>query len=258
MLHYTTVVFYNNLTIFIMNKKVALITGGSRGIGRSVVLKLAEQGFDVALTYAGQPEKAEAVAEEARRLGADALVIKFDLVSKEDIQTLFPAVISHFGRVDVLVSNAYGNSIFKPLAAVSEEDYDTLFAYTKGTFFLLQQAVSHLPDGGKIIVFSTGATQMPGPGSTLYAGSKAAIERFALGLAKELGSRQITVNVVSPGVTKTDGLVAPQPMIDYLISQTPLGRLGEPDEVADAVAMLAGDAGRWINMQIIQVNGGIL
>jgi 3-oxoacyl-[acyl-carrier protein] reductase len=241
-----------------MNKKVAVITGGSRGIGRSVALKLAQQGFDIALTYAGQREKAETVADEVRLLGADALVVKFDLSDLADGQALLPAVKEHFGRVDVLIANAYGTSIFKPLTAVTETDYDTLFAYTKGTFFLLQQAANLLPDGGRILVFSTGATQMPGPGSTLYAGSKAAIERFALGLAKELGGRQITVNVVSPGVTKTDGLVAPQPMIDYLVGQTPLGRLGEPDDVADVVAMLTSEAGRWINMQIIKVNGGIL
>lgn len=241
-----------------MSKKVAIVTGGSRGIGRSIALKLAQQGFDVAVTYASQPEKAEAVADEIRQVGADALAVKFDLTNLADGQALLPTVKEHFGRIDVLIANAYGTSIFKPLTAISEEDYDTLFAYTKGTFFLLQQAATHLPDGGRILVFSTGATQMPGPGSTLYAGSKAAIERFALGLAKELGSRQITVNVISPGVTKTDGLVAPQPMIDYLVGQTPLGRLGEPEDVADAVAVLAGEAGRWINMQIIKVNSGIL
>lgn len=241
-----------------MSKKVAIVTGGSRGIGRSVALKFAEQGFDVAVTYASQPEKAEAVAEEIRQLGANALAVKFDLTELADGQTLFPTVKDHFGRVDVLVANAYGTSIFKPLTAVSEAEYDTLFAYTKGTFFLLQQAAAHLPDGARILVFSTGATQMPGPGSSLYAGSKAAIERFALGLAREIGNRQITVNVISPGVTKTDGLVAPQPMIDYLVGQTPLGRLGDPADIADAVVALAGDAGRWINMQIIKVNGGIL
>ena len=241
-----------------MTKKVAIVTGGSRGIGRAVALKLAQQGFDIALTYAGQQEKALAVAEEICQLGAGALVVKFDLTHLPDGQTLFSTVKAHFGRADVLVANAYGTSIFKPLTAVTEADYDTLFAYTKGQFFLLQEAAKHLPAGGRILVFSTGATQMPGPGSTLYAGSKAAIERFALGLAKELGGQQITVNVVSPGVTKTDGLVAPPQMIDYLVGQTPLGRLGEPDDIAEAVAMLAGEAGRWINMQIIKVNGGIL
>jgi 3-oxoacyl-[acyl-carrier protein] reductase len=241
-----------------MNKKVVIVTGGSRGIGRAVALNLAQQGFDVAITYAGQREKAEAVAEEIRQAGANALAVKFDLMDLADGRNLFPAVQNHFGRVDALIANGYGTSIFKPLTMVTESDYDTLFAYTKGTFFLLQEAANKLPNGGRILVFSTGATQMPGPGSTLYAGSKAAIERFALGLAKELGPRQITVNVVSPGITRTDGLVAPQQMIDYLVGQTPLGRLAEPNDVADAVAMLMSDAGRWINMQIIKVNGGIL
>jgi 3-oxoacyl-[acyl-carrier protein] reductase len=113
-------------------------------------------------------------------------------------------------------------------------------------------------NGGRIIQFSTGATSMPIPTGGLYAASKAAGERFAFALAKEIGHRQVTVNVVSPGVTDTDGLILPQPAIDHLISQTPLGRLGQPQDIADVVAFLVGDDAHWMTGQNLQVNGGIL
>ena len=133
-----------------------------------------------------------------------------------------------------------------------------MFDAVKGHYFALQQAAQHLGSGGKIIVLSSGAAAMPQPASGAYAGAKAAVERFALSLSKEVGQTQITVNVVSPGVTQTDGLVAPQAMIDVLVAQTPLGRLGQPDDVANAVVQLCLSEMGWVNGQIIQVSGGIL
>jgi 3-oxoacyl-[acyl-carrier protein] reductase len=126
------------------------------------------------------------------------------------------------------------------------------------TFFLLSEAAKRLSDNGSIIVLSSGATSMPGQASGLYAGSKAAIEQFALSLAKELGNRKINVNVVAPGITQTEGLVAPKEMIDQLVSLTPFGRLGNPEDVANGIALLVSEEGKWINMQKIGINGGIL
>jgi 3-oxoacyl-[acyl-carrier protein] reductase len=124
--------------------------------------------------------------------------------------------------------------------------------------YMLQAAANRIKDGGRIVQFSTGATSMPIPTGGLYAASKAAGERFAFALAKEIGHRQVTVNVISPGVTDTDGLILPQPAIDHLISQTPLGRLGKPQDIADVVAFLVGDDAHWMTGQNLQVNGGIL
>jgi 3-oxoacyl-[acyl-carrier protein] reductase len=141
---------------------------------------------------------------------------------------------------------------------IEEAEYDQSFASVKGTFFLLAEGAKRLNNGGSMVVLSSGATSMPGAGSGLYAGSKAAIEQFAFSLAKELGSRQINVNVVAPGVTETEGLVAPKEMIDHLVSLTPFSRLGKPEDVANAIALLVSEEGKWINMQKIGINGGIL
>jgi 3-oxoacyl-[acyl-carrier protein] reductase len=141
---------------------------------------------------------------------------------------------------------------------VEEAEFDHSFSSVKGTFFLLGEAARRLSDNGSIVVISSGATSMPGQAAGLYAGSKAAIEQFAFSLAKELGSRKINVNIVAPGVTETEGLVAPRDMVDHLVSLTPFGRLGKPQDVANAIALLVSDEGKWINMQKIGVNGGIL
>ncbi len=239
-------------------KKTILITGASQGIGRAVAEKLAHPDAQIVITYAGNAGKAGQAVRALEQQGARAVALPFNLHERTGARTLFDQVEAQLGKVDVLVSNAFGQAIFKPLAFVEEEEYDQSFASVKGTFLLLREAAQRVSDNGSIIVLSSGATSMPGAGSGLYAGSKAAIEQFAFSLAKELGSRKINVNVVAPGVTETEGLVAPKEMIDQLVAMTPFGRLGKPEDVANAIALLAGPAGRWINMQKIGVNGGIL
>jgi len=239
-------------------KKTILITGASQGIGKAVAEKLAHPGAQIVITYAGNAAKAGQTVQALERMGARAMALPFNLHDTAGASTLFDQVEAQLGKVDVLVSNAFGQAIFKPLALVEEKEYDQSFASVKGTFLLLREAAKRVSDNGSIIVLSSGATSMPGAASGLYAGSKAAIEQFAFSLAKELGSRKINVNVVAPGITETEGLVAPKEMIDQLVAMTPFGRLGKPEDVASAIALLAGPEGKWINMQKIGVNGGIL
>jgi 3-oxoacyl-[acyl-carrier protein] reductase len=196
--------------------------------------------------------------ETLKSQGAEAIAVKLNLQDINSVRSLFNEVETRLGKVDILISNAFGQAIFKPLSFVDEAEFDRSFASVKGTFFLLGEAARRVTDNGSIVVLSSGATSMPGPASGLYAGSKAAIEQFAFSLAKELGNRKINVNVVAPGVTETEGLVAPKEMINHLVSLTPFGRLGKPEDVASAIALLVSEEGKWINMQKIGANGGIL
>ncbi|MCL6750968.1 SDR family oxidoreductase, partial [Nostoc sp. CCCryo 231-06] len=176
----------------------------------------------------------------------------------EDVRSLFEKTIAHFGKVDILVNNAAGVNIFKPTAEMTEEEYNSMFDITRGVYFGLQQAAHNLADGGRIVSISTSGTAMAIPAGGAYAASKAAIEHFSAALAKELGARGITVNTVSPGVTDTDGLVLEPEQVNQLVAQTPLGRLGQSADIADAIALLVSDDARWITGQSIRANGGIV
>jgi 3-oxoacyl-[acyl-carrier protein] reductase len=239
-------------------KKTILITGASQGIGKAVAEKLAGTNTQIIITYAGNEARAKETVETLKSQGAEVVAIKLNLQDLTSVRNLFNEAEAQFGKVDVLISNAFGQAIFKPMAFVEEAEFDQSFASVKGTFFLLGEAAKRVSDNGSIVVLSSGATSMPGQAAGLYAGSKAAIEQFAFSLAKELGNRKINVNIVAPGVTETEGLVAPKEMVDHLISLTPFGRLGKPEDVASAIALLASEEGKWINMQKIGVNGGIL
>lgn len=238
--------------------KVALVTGASRGIGRAIAERLGRDGANVVITYAGNREKAEAVVETIQSNGVQAIAIQSDISNIEDNRQLFEQVISTFGQLDIVVNNV-GVSIYKSTVDITESDFDHVFnTNAKGTFFALQEAAKHISDGGHIISLSSGATKQSIPMGGLYAASKAAIEQFSFALSKELGHRGITVNLVSPGVTETDGLIMPADALDHLIQSTPLGRLGQTADIADVVAFLSSDDARWVNGQTIQVNGGIL
>lgn len=239
------------------SNKIAIVTGASRGIGRAIARHLGSEGASVVVNYAGNAGKAAEVVKEIVDAGGLAVAVQGDMSKVDDIIRLFETAEQEFGRPHIVISAAAA-SIFKLHTDLTTEDYDRLFSLnTLGVMHVLQQAAKRVADGGRIIQFSTGATKMAMAGAGLYAASKAAGEQFALCLSKELGSRGITVNLISPGVTKTDGLIMPEQAIQQLISQTPLGRLGEPTDIADAVLFLASEEGRWINGQNIQVNGGI-
>ena len=238
--------------------KVAIVTASSRGIGKAIALRLGRDGAAVAVNYVASPEKAEAVVKEIVVNGGRAIAIQGSVANKADVTRLFDETEQQLGAIDIVV-NVAGAAAYKLHADLTEEDFDKVFSVNaKGAMYMLQAAANHVKDGGRIVQFSTGATSMPIPTGGLYAASKAAGERFAFALAKEIGQRQVTVNVISPGVTDTDGLVLPQPAIDHLIEQTPLGRLGQPADIADVVAFLVSDDAHWMTGQNLQVNGGIL
>lgn len=238
--------------------KVALVTGASRGIGRSIAERLGHAGANVAITYAGNRDQAAAVVETIKSNGVEAIAVQSDLSNIESTRSLFQQVLNTFGQLDIVVNNV-GVSVYKSTIDITESDFDRVFnTNARGTFFALQEAAKHVSDGGRIISLSSGATRQSIPTGGLYAASKAAIEQFSFALSKELGHRGITVNLVSPGVTNTDGLIMPADALEQLIQATPLGRLGQPNDIADVVAFLASDEARWVNGQTIQVNGGIL
>jgi 3-oxoacyl-[acyl-carrier protein] reductase len=238
--------------------KVAIVTGASRGIGQAIAERLGREGATVAITYAGNKEKAEAVVNTIKGYGAEALALQSDISNLTDTRTLFQQVAETFGKIDIAVNNV-GVAVYKLTVDITEADFDKVFnANAKGTFFALQAAAQHLSDGGRIISLSSGATRQSILTGGVYAASKAAIEQFCYALSKELGHRGITVNLIAPGVTNTDGLIMPADALEYLIQSTPLGRLGQPSDIADVVAFLASEDARWVNGQTIQVNGGIL
>ncbi len=238
--------------------KIAIVTASSRGIGRAIAKRLSRDGAAVVVNYISAPDKAEAVVQEIAASGGRAIAIQGSVANKVDITRLFDETERQFGAIDIVV-NVAGVSVFKPHLELTDEDFDKVFAVNaRGAMYVLQAAADRVKDGGRIVQFSTGGTMMPIPAGGIYAASKAAGERFAFALAKEIGHRQVTVNVISPGVTDTDGLIMPQPAIDSLIGQTPLGRLGQPTDIADVVAFLVGDDAHWLTGQNLQVNGGIL
>jgi 3-oxoacyl-[acyl-carrier protein] reductase len=238
--------------------KIAIVTASSRGIGRAIALRLGRDGAAVVVNYVSAPEKAEAVVQDITAQGGRAMMIQGSVANKADVVRLFDETEQQFGQIDIVV-NVAGTATYKPHLELTDEDFDKVFAVNaRGAMYMLQAAAQRVKDGGRIVQFSSGATMMPILTGGLYAASKAAGERFAFALAKEIGHRQVTVNVVSPGVTETDGLIMPQAALDQLIQQTPLGRLGQPGDIADVVAFLVGDDAHWMTGQNIQVNGGIL
>jgi 3-oxoacyl-[acyl-carrier protein] reductase len=236
--------------------KVALVTGASRGIGRAIAERLGRDGATVVVTYVGNAGAAEQVAAAIRGEGAaGAEAMQLDLRDTASVRALFDAVLGRFGRLDILVNNAAGVNVFAPTADLTEAEYDSMFQVTRGVYFALQQAARRMADGGRIVSVSTGGTVGSSPGGGAYTGSKAAIEQFTMALAKELGARGVTVNTVLPGVTQTDGLVLPEAVVAQMVAQTPLGRLGAPRDVADAVAFLVSDDARWITGHHLRVAG---
>jgi len=240
--------------------KVAVVTGASRGIGRATAERLAQEGATVVVNYATSAAEANAVVKGIEAQGGKALAVQADVAKLEDIRRLFRETIKHLDRLDVLVANA-GYSCFKPMEEITEEDFDRTYALNaKGTYFCLQEALRHMVEGGRIVCVSTIGTVLNVPGGTCYFGSKAAVEQFCRTLAKEIAPRGITVNVVSPGFTETQMLLAtmtPEACQDF-IEMTPLHRLGQPEEIAEVIAFLVSDRARWVTRQNIAADGGII
>jgi len=240
------------------NKKV-IVTGGSRGIGKAIVHALAKEGAHILFTYNSNADAAKTTEAEAKQFSPYVVAMQADATKAEAMKSVFEFLPKNFGgEADIYIANAFSEAVFVPTEFMTEDGYDRMFAAVKGHYFALQQAAHHVRDDGRIIILSSGAAAMPGFASGAYSGAKSALEKFAISLAKELGSKRISVNVVSPGVTETEGLVAPQEMVQALVAQTPFGRLGKPDDVAGAVLALCLPETAWITGQVIQANGGIL
>ncbi len=241
-----------------LDGKVAVVTGASRGIGRAIAEKLAEDGAKVVVNYTSNEEAANEVVSKIENRGGKAVAVQADTGEISEVRTLFEEATSRFGRLDVLVNNA---GIIAPemIAEATEEAFDRQFAVNvKGVFFAMQEAAKRLEDGGRIINVSSVNTLMSPPASAAYNATKAAVEQFARTGAKEFGGRGITVNAVSPGATDTDMLAgAPPERREMAAQMAPLGRLGEPRDIADVVAFLASDEARWITGQNLQAGGGI-
>lgn len=235
--------------------KTALVIGGSRGIGRAVVERFAADGAAVAFSYVERSEAAAEVAEAVTRRGGRAVPHRADLSNTGEIRALFDATETAFGGLDIVVVNA-AIAVIKPMLELTESDFDRVFAVnTKGPFVAMQEAARRVRDGGRIIVTSTGGTQMLMTQTSLYLGSKAAVEQFVRVLAREMGPRNVTVNAVSPGYTDTELL--PERDRAVAASSSPFNRVGQPADVAEAFAFLAADSGRWITGQNIAAGGGV-
>jgi 3-oxoacyl-[acyl-carrier protein] reductase len=245
------------MTQQILQGKVAVVTGASRGIGRAIALRLARDGARVALNYVGDDSAAQEALELVRKDSKDARSYRADVSKPPEIRSLFSAVESDFGGFDIFVANA-GRGVIKPVIELTEEDFDRVFSLnTRGTFFCLQEAARRSRDGGRIVAISSAITRLGGPGTSVYAASKAAVEYFTAALSKELGSRGITVNAVLPGYTEAGGLDrVPSEFREQGRKASPFGRLGVPADIAAVVAFLVGPDGGWITGTTILATGG--
>jgi 3-oxoacyl-[acyl-carrier protein] reductase len=235
-----------------------LITGSSRGIGRATALAAAAMGANVAVNYLSDKQSADEVVETAADHGGRAVAVQADVSRVDDIARLFQSAEAELGPLDFVVWNAAAIT-FGPIADADLTEFDRVVAMNlAGVFAGLQHAARRVRDGGRIITISSGATKFSGAGSGLYSATKAAGEQLTVVLAKELGSRGITVNSVSPGLTNTDGMVMPPEAVDQAVAQTPLGRLGEPADVADVIAYLLTNRARWVTGQRVNAGGGLL
>ncbi|KAJ6070622.1 hypothetical protein PENARI_c002G08215 [Penicillium arizonense] len=249
--------------------KVAIITGASRGIGAAISLKLAHQGANIALNYKSNANAAEEVAKEIRTLGVRAITLKADVSQQEEVKAMFEAAQKEFGRLDIVVSNS-GIEHFADIADVKGEDIDAVFAVNvKGQFFVAQQAYKYMEDFGRVMLTSSISAVKGVPRHAVYAASKAAVQGMTKCLAVDFGSRNITVNCIAAGGVKTDmytemsakyipggDKMSPQQIEELLSKWSPLGRVGEVEDVAGVAALIASPDSQWLTGQTWQVSGG--
>jgi NAD(P)-dependent dehydrogenase (short-subunit alcohol dehydrogenase family) len=250
-----------------MKDKISIITGGSRGIGRNTALNLAQRGVDVIFTYRANQAEADSLLREIEGLGRKAAAFRIDTGDLRSFDRFVADVRETLknwkrDRFDYLVNNA-GNSLHVNFEQMTETQFDEIVnVHFKGVYFLTQKLVPLMNDGGRIVNISTGLTRVAFPGSSVYAAAKGAVEVFTRYLAKELGPRRITANVVAPGAIQTDfsgGIVRDNPQVNKQVSEmTALGRPGVSDDIGPMIAALLSDENRWVNAQRIEVSGGMV
>jgi 3-oxoacyl-[acyl-carrier protein] reductase len=243
----------------INSKRVAIVTGASRGIGAQIARRLARDGFAVAVNYAASAKEADALVAELREAGSASIAVKADVARPDDVRRMFETVEAELGPVDALINNA-GVLTTTPLADTSDALYDKTFGINvRGTFNTLREAAARMNGGGRIVNFSSTTLALNMPGYAIYNATKAAVESFTHVFAKELRGRGITVNAVAPGPVATslflDGKTDEQ--IATFSKMAPLERLGQPDDIASVVAFLVGPDAGWVNGQVLRANGGI-
>ena len=251
-----------------MKTKIALVTGGSRGLGKDMALNLAKKGINVILTYHSNRVAAQEVVAEIESTGQKARAFQLDTSNTKLFDDFFNEISAYLieeyvnPNFDFLINNA-GTGMYQPFVETTEEQFDSMFnIHLKGVYFFTQKALALLNDGGRIINISSGLTRFTFPNSSAYASMKGAIEVFTRYLSKELGHRRIAANVVAPGAIATDfGGGAnrdDEQKRKVLSSVTALGRVGEPDDIGGVVAFLCTDDAKWINGQRIEISGGVL
>jgi 3-oxoacyl-[acyl-carrier protein] reductase len=250
----------------VLEGKVALVTGGSRGIGRAIAERLGRDGATVAVTYARDETAAQEVVERIRKDGGQAFALHAELGRRGDAAALWAAFDDQAGehapdgRVDIIVNNA-GIGQYADLSTLTEEGFDDVFAVNvRAPFFIVKEGLNRLRDGGRIINISSGAARLAMPEIIAYSATKGALDNFTLNLAKELGPRGITVNSVAPGIIDTDinaSWLRGNPEAEAeAASLAALGRVGQPEDVADVVAFLASNDARWVTGRVIDATGG--
>ena len=250
-----------------ITNKIALVTGGSRGLGKDMALSLAKKGIDVILTYHSKKDEAEAVVAEIRQLGRKAAALQLNTGDSKTFDAFFGQVKTVLtdtfaaDRFDFLINNA-GIGVGAPFAETTEDQFDMLLnVHFKGVFFFTQKALPLMNNGGRIINLSSGLTRFTSPIYAAYASMKGAIEVLTKYLATELGARGITVNTVAPGAIETDfagGVVRDNANVNkHIAGTTALGRVGRPDDIGSVVAFLCTEDAKWVNAQRIEVSGGM-
>ena len=240
------------------DNKVAIVTGGSGGIGRAVALRLAHSGFAVVVNYAGNAAKAEGVVEEIKSAGGHAIAVQADVADAAEVAHLFKKTLDTFDRIDVVVNSA-GIMPLSPIAKSDVEIFDRVInTNLRGTFLVLAQAAQHVSEGGRIIVFSSSVLAKSFPTYGPYIASKAGVEGLVRVLNNELRGRNITVNAVAPGPVATELFLKDKSaaQIEQFSKLAPLERLGQPEDIANVVFFLAGPDGAWVNGQVLRANGG--
>jgi 3-oxoacyl-[acyl-carrier protein] reductase len=238
-----------------LKHKAALVTGGSRGIGRAIAERLARDGAAVIVNYVAHEQAAREVVDGISKAGGKAHAVRADVSKVAEIARLFDEAEATFGTLDIVVANA-GTAKIGPFVDFTEQDFDEVFnTNAKGVFFVMQQAAKRVRDGGRIIVVSTGGVKMFIPGNALYLASKGPLQQLVRTVAQELGPRNITVNALLPGYTDTD--LMPERDRKVAAGASPFNRVGQPADVADAAAFLASDDARWVTAQELGAGGGV-